>query len=132
MKGDQMGNLAAYPIQRELPLSNWMGFRIYEAVRIGVFGRLGPIAGEREDAYPRNRKQLHRLHPKSEYFPVTKLKGNRTAIIWEGRKCTLIWEQHPSGHQEPKGHRPLACGWNPGQCNVRRLHRVRPANSPSN
>jgi hypothetical protein len=29
MKGDQMGNLAAYPIQRELPLSNWTGFSFF-------------------------------------------------------------------------------------------------------
>jgi hypothetical protein len=26
MKGDQMGILAAYPTQRELPLSNWTWF----------------------------------------------------------------------------------------------------------
>jgi hypothetical protein len=28
MKGDQMGIRAAYPTQRELPLSNWTWFRL--------------------------------------------------------------------------------------------------------
>src|SRR3954469_9815459 len=48
MKGDQMGILAAYPTQRELPLSNQTRFRWPEATKSAEFQN-GAIQFERHD-----------------------------------------------------------------------------------